>query len=354
MLKFIFLYILTILVSFKSYGANHQCFDFVRTNTCLIEKEYVYDETLTSMENFKKEVSVECLAGSEKYADLLEEVFEKLPAHTQMAFCHIKKIFIVPGETNYGGFGQLSYDTQNVEIVTDANGIAQEAHDPNGFLLYISKKYRFDNDETYTDFLNRNYHLDFGIDTKTEGYSDALPIWTYRGGSEEPSSLYNTILHEVGHFVEFAGEFTRVQWEFNPVVAEYEMSLPEWTRYSWEIVAENGADAKLVPKLPEILKKTSSGFSLTKSDEIAEAFNKSDFVSFYAMTEPSEDFAEHYKAFHSPGETILARDGKVFVRSKDRPSAVFQKKLDYIGAIGDDIFAKVHELQTYYLPVEVK
>lgn len=330
------------------FAAEHPCFKYIKENTCYVATDYKYDLTKNFMDNHSQMMSRECLADAENMIAELETSFRALPAHSKNAFCFIKKIFIVKEKTKFGGTAELSYDLDNVEkIMTkdDGDPLALGLK-PNGFVLTLSKVYRFDLKETEAEYRTRILHTFFGRNVFEYGLSPDLPRWSQQEAND-PSSLLTTLIHEIGHFVDLTGGYTGAKQEDEQNSAIHPMT--NWYEFSWILKETNNGTEFYKPQISNKL-QPALNFSLSIYDweNIIDDYDQSSFESFYALTRIEEDFAEQYMAFHATGRWQLQKNNQVYMRSDQRPSPIFQDKINFIAQIPADIFSRVNDLPVKY------
>lgn len=339
----------------------HKCHETILTSTCLVKGDYIYDKTLSDLDNIRARQNMKCLEGSDVYAQELYTLFPSLPNHTKSAFCHIKKIYIVPGDTIYGAKALRSYDLKKVKYTTEkfSNDVSVKMASlkPNGFIMKISKEARFDIRETEEEFETRVYQMYFGVDVYRDGYSSELPKYIYEGDKMR-SALYSTIVHEVGHFFDYSGNYSgSLVWN---QTGDKMVSTSKWFNLSWEVVEEKDdrgyfffKGAPLVPnelKLKGIVPEYH--YKASEYRQITRQLRDSAFVSFYSMANKKEDFAEIYKAITMRGNLRLIQDGETLIDNSKRPNPILQQKMDYMRKLLKNGFEKIYEQKPHMFPIE--
>jgi hypothetical protein len=299
---------------------GHPCFKNISQATCLIEKEYQQNYDVPFYEDLANEMKQECLTESSKYAKKLEKIFNDLPEHPKNAFCDIRKIFIVPGEVDYGGGAKQLYRASPSSFNSDMLNIETD-----GYLLYLSKDYRFDNNESEEEYATRI------LKSNLNNNEDINTLQVVRTGTNKKySSLYITIIHEIGHFIDFKNSITGQT--YYDVESNTDVIDSFWDKLSWEL-EENKEDGRLV-HIPRIEHSIDSGDWYQQ----LVSFRDSDFISFYAMSDPREDFAEQYLEYHLEGHKEVLLNGELIFSYKDRPSSILKKKAQIIQDILDKNF----------------
>ena len=226
--------VILVTVNFQAFAeSGDPCREAILKTTCLVEKDYEYNPEINYFDNLKAKHNQKCLEGTKPFAQELFDLYPTLPRHTQKAFCFIKKIFIVPGETSYGGRATMAYDWENPQFKKDEIQGEMIGYQPIGFTMELSKEGRFDVRESSVEYQNRILQYFFGINTKNgDKPAEFLPEFTFVG-EKQYSSLYYTLVHEIGHFFDFTSDIS-----FNPVFNSPE-GAPEqtdWFNLSWNYV----------------------------------------------------------------------------------------------------------------------
>jgi hypothetical protein len=265
------------------------CRSNVIKSTCLVKKGSQFNRE-SKLQHYKNYLNSTCENGTKVYAKKILELYDSLPKPAQSAFCYIKKIFIVSGDVSYGAKALSAYDLRN--LIYDKNKPDKVGLRQNGFILEISQKHRLENYERIDEMFNRHNHRRFGIKlSKASKYHPAIPKAKYKG-DDMRSSLYYSVIHEIGHFLEDSTS-SAVSHNYKDKILTI---TSNWTTQDW--------DAEWNPKwnFPKFSIKKYSLLAKDKN-EVASADNvfttllSSPFISFYSLVNPSEDFADFYTHF---------------------------------------------------------
>jgi hypothetical protein len=325
------LYLLIVLFAISDRvraGDNHPCVSKIEQSICPISSVFQWDSNQTDLENLNRRQNLECIGDSSIYLNDITEVFNELPAQAKNAFCYIERIYIIHGETRFGGQASWAFE-QTGEI--DDEGYVEVRH--KGFILWLSKKYRFDLKESNAEFMTRSLQqYSFQVDVFNDGLDPRLPVWHQTDGPHE-SSLYTTILHEIGHFIDFALNLTsstiRIDQNGNHIREN------EWAKFSWfwDITSES-----YKPVIDAIIRR--DDVPMDNWRLYVDTLMKSRFVSSYATTSLQEDFAETYAAFNSLAsyELISSENEVLYTTYQSRNDAITQK-YEFIDRIEYDPFS---------------
>lgn len=319
-------YVLFVVIVFGTtvYAVDDICLERLKANTCLVNQEYNPAEEASVVEKIKGLQNQTCRENTSEYSKKLVEIYKTLPEHTKEAFCYIKKIYIVPGDVPYGGAAQLSYDLSQTEFTKNADGQEMIGLRPDGFILLLSKKYRFDIQETSAEYSSRILQQNFGINVRENGLDPALPyvkIESY-DASFTPSSLYGTLVHEIGHFLDFSNQHTHT---WNHISSSMSIESSSWSRLSWYM--DSSSDWPFPNVSLDLLERPYKQDSATNYISLLE---QSAFSSFYALAAPPEDFAEHYLNSVLGGEFGIWQNGVKLLSNANRSSTIYNKKSEYI------------------------
>jgi hypothetical protein len=264
------------------------CRENILLNTCIPSGRFIMPYSGNDIVNdFKNHMEQPCANNSLEYAFKIDEIFESLPEHTRTGLCHIRKIFIVPGETPFRGASLESLDYEKATILDETGDLIVPK---NGFVLWLSKKFRFDQNISATEYQNKLFQQFFRENFEM-GQS---PTYIYQ--NDQPrSSLYNTLVHEVGHFLDFAHEAAGIiSYHFDGST-----STTKWDQLSWRLRGET-----YFPQVNSIL--YNPPYAVQDWKAVVNALKNSPFVSLYSLQSPQEDFAEIYRAMMIKGVQQLA------------------------------------------------
>jgi hypothetical protein len=310
----------TLLLSIPIFASLNNCKESIKLTTCLVEKEFVYDRSKSYPENKLEQLSVPCLENTKVYAEKIYNLYDSLPDHSKEAFCYIKKIFIVPGDVDFGGRASTSFDSNTV--VDNQRNLGAIGYKQNGFILELSKKFRFDRNESVVDYANRVMQGPFEVDLSSgEARHPNMPFYKYEN-DDMRSELYGTIVHEIGHFLDYSQNVNTfsVKLEDNGVGS---VELEGWMKTSWN-ADWNGRWFDLTPKVS--IRLAQRPYLLDDIEAIFKDLNSSAFVSFYSLTRPVEDFAEFYTRKNLLGNYSLYNSaGKPFYPNLKRAVEYYEK-----------------------------
>jgi len=328
-LKHILLIFTIFSVSSWTFGSSKKCRELILKNTCLVASDIKYESQKTYISNLASAQNQKCENGSDLYAKELYDLFPSLPEHSQKAFCHIKKIFIVPGDVDFGGKAQEHYDLKNIKFRINKHGKKEFGLKTDGFILSLSKLYRFDIKETAEEFANRGLQQSFGVNVRKNGLHPYFPKIKIKSKTTL-SSLYTTLVHETGHFLDYSKEHTATfYYEGN----FYDYQASAFTNIGWHFYQrEDGSFLRSpFPNVEESLSPSARPYEAYNANFYIEALERSSFSSLYALNAPQEDFAEHY--MHTVLDmdySIWDGDVKLLSNSHRSSNEGFNAKTDYI------------------------
>jgi hypothetical protein len=274
-------------ITFSTFAfANDKCRERIQEVACLAEP----DRTLTGAvpHNLQKFVQeMECIDEAVEYKNKITEVYDELPQHSQGAFCYLNKIYIIPHEMGFAAAAAKSYDLTTVNYSEDDSHYTLKT---DGLILLISEKSLKDKrtiDDFAFSYLTKYKFKEIGIHPEWPFYE----LEDHSGVKN--SSLYYILLHEIGHFFDFAHVDVRANEDF--------------MNESW-VKSENGWTPKLNETYQAAEKKYQEEMSMDNVYGVLSGLlRETGFPTFYAMTDPREDFAEHYAALLSSHELNIYR-----------------------------------------------
>ena len=228
----------------------------MKENFCLRPtSNFMEIANLSSMQEVQRRIHEDgCNEDTESYQEYLqkmERMFPNLPKETQQAFCHIKKTIVLQGGgVPFGGSAFLSLDYKDLKY-EDENLIEMNA---NGFVMFLDGESRFDGNETIEQIENRIANDYFGNDTRENPPIGDFPSISYVNDSSR-STLYATVVHEVGHFLDYANK-VNIDVNFNTY-------SDEWSGISFDYLFDDEQDQYIFKlKDPELLSRAELPYPL--------------------------------------------------------------------------------------------
>lgn len=254
---------------------QHISCDEITRNLICVTDYLPEDEHLPGnfLPGIKKQQARSCKSGHEDYKDYFMQVYKMTPESVQKLICGVSVIYLVEGEdVPYGGQVSYIYDTNDVKNEQIYDGYKSYDLKAIGQYLSISAHYRLKNKETCSDAAQRRFNARFGFasDFSTK---QILPQYVFEN-DDTTCDFQKTLIHEAGHIFDFA----------NDVVSD---------RYDWIaksfVRIENDYKANLSP-----LFFAENPLEVNDAKKLLSEFNQSPFVTFYALNNPIEDFAEEF------------------------------------------------------------
>lgn len=316
----------------RNYVAT-DCFTEMQKNICLVDENFLYElyENSTTFEEYQTTLrDYPCLENDEKYRQTLVEEYIQLPLLTRDAFCHIRKTIIVPEFVQFGGIALLSYDI-NRPVAKTGDSITYPS---NGFVMLLSELHRFKTQETTEEYHNRIVQQYFGHDVQNNGLIADFPQMVYHN-DEMRSSLNATIIHEVGHFLDYAHN---ISFGYS-----FENPYTNWSLLSFESYVNESEETPKVEFYPLVSTTLNYPMDIENKISVFEEFGKAPFTSFYAMSSPAEDFAEIFHAVDRFGHYKVEYQGEILTDESNHPSTTYQIKKSLMNELMKQGFSKVYQ-----------
>lgn len=340
------------------------CSKNIVEHTCRVESLLEIDMNEVGIVNyFNQTQDPECAEDSNKYGKILLDVYSNLPEHSKTAFCSIKRILIMPEEANYGGAASKYISTNDEdysiesELYNDYNMFKSKVL---GYILRINIT-RFNSGETRKDYLTRMYSMPFEVRGTLGKPVESLPIVVIDSKPYKYDNLLATIIHEMGHFLDFSNNVTfevSIQGDFHidyskfnffshdyPFTLHYEQNHGFMDK-SWyyglydsnhqsseiEIEGEVYSNLSFTPFAAPILRHENHPVSNDRFEELYRELLASRFISFYSISSPAEDFAETYLYYLDGKNVRVQKDGHIY----------YDESLKYLN---DRYFEKIKALE---------
>lgn len=326
------------------YIVAADCSDDIVKNTCKVASLFDFDpKEMGVLEFYKKRQNPDCTDDSEKYGEILLEVYSRLPEHSKSAFCVIKKILVFPADAPFGGMASRYLSTDENDYVFEPNvyeGINRFKMKILGYVLSLNLS-RFESGETEEQYLTRTFTNPFVERSEVGQHVASLPTVTHGTEPYEFSSLLHTVIHEVGHFLDYANDVASgysISGDFdldyakhnffsfeNPFDINFEQDHGFLNR-SWyaglsdssqrssqiEIDGQMYTNIGFTPFAPSILKKEHWPIPNENFEEFYRHLQESRFITPYSIASPAEDFAETYSNFVDEKNFMVSKDGVIF------------------------------------------
>jgi len=346
------------------------CSDNIIEKTCKID--YFQEQNLTYIDDiseldvvnhFRRVQNPECADDSHIYGKILKDLYEKLPNHSKSAFCVIKKIIVAPKETDFRGRATrfVDIDAGNYSMVFDRdfNYVVLKAN-VLGYVLNLNIDL-FLTEETEEEAQTLKFGIPFFKDLVTLEKSNDLPRVVISGPSYKYSSLKKTVIHEIGHFLDFSNGVTSgisVSGNFPQLVnyiypdKDYPMVLDgdnhhffkdNWfyglldRRVKSRYIEKDGeyyANYGFSPAVVDDLTIEFRPYTYSRLPELFNLLQESNYVSFYSLRSPQEDFAETYLHLIDENNFKILKDGKIyFDEALKYKNTLYQKKVEKVKSI---------------------
>ena len=291
----IFIFIISS-ISLSAQERSFDCTQQIKEATCVVDSfdaEEVYKQN-GILEYMKSVNSRPCIEDNSYYVNELIQIHNELPNWLRPMFCEVKVIYI---EKEFNTFGmarpyhEVISETEN-EFTTKRTGHA----------LHLNAIRAFNRQINPGQNISKKEQLNFG-----RSFNDKLPkdfpLYQIDTNLKSNIVLFNIIVHEFGHFIDYENHVNNLDYsQCTDQNGEYiQGCLPDmdslWSSITWGI--EN--------RLPQ--------YNFIHSDKLCyymcnnqtaripledanlffhEFYQESAFVTPYAATNSSEDFAESF------------------------------------------------------------
>jgi len=256
-----------------------------------------------------------CLSGGDQYQQAIIDAYDAFPGFAQKVICSLKKIYI---ENNFYGSAWSALADDN---------------DPDSGLIGIRKK-DLDAHLGLQDYNSWFEQQSFGGSDDFK-ISPTLPVVkVYPKSKKDAGFLTYTLLHEVGHILDFQHHFNRVMCRMDGTDC---YAMPDgWTVLGWmDLNSANAASD--FPGRKQICLNACHGkfLSVTNMDRFYDTLFKHGYISQLAALDSMEDWAEvfaiyvnakymniHYK--------IVLPSGKEYILDDILNSEPMKAKKDFI------------------------
>jgi hypothetical protein len=309
-----------------------------------------------------------CQPGGEVYAEQLQAAYDYLPPKIQKIYCHTRKIWI---EEEMYATGMASEYWEKFKAPD-----GKDYYMNNGLILSLSKVKVFDTQTDLGVWLTHKEQTAFGL-KMTDPISPLMPVFKADyTGFKARAMLIDLLMHEGGHFVDFANKVNRA--DFMKCLDQNGQWIPDcqppmqgaWLSLSWEYDGTiRAADSVFGGKSlcyygPEHGCKPEQMQDLNQATPLyRQFFDANSFASPYSVANPSEDFAESFLFYQTArylrnGTTDV--DWSVtFADQPDKPVSFFDRlpfgrldaKMDYLRIFEDGEWKYLPEVQ--YIPAEI-
>ncbi len=257
-----------------------------------------------------------CLKMPENRKAAILAVYDAFPAEVKLAFCEMKRIFLVRGAVDYGARAEYFLNEETVKFKTDPNtGSVALTAKPEGFILEISEANRFKG-ETGSAYTTRVTQGRFGA----AGGAAKRVTTTFEEPFGEHGALATTILHEVGHMLARAsGENVNL----------YPYVQTQWTSYSWnvgeELIYPSHGDSTIWERI------TSKSLTFEDATDAIGFLKSGGLTSLYGASNPDEDFAESFMFHFFPSYKIFVDGQTVFdLESELQSDGLHSRKREHL------------------------
>lgn len=323
------------------------CSKEIIARTCRVETLPEYNSRVDLLDYYNRSLNPECESDSGEYGKIVLDVYSKLPEHSKAAFCLIKRIIIVPKETNFGGSARYYFSTREGDYSFEPSPLQDMQYFKTKILGYILSLniIRFSAVETMEEYLTKVFSIPF----KRSGFVSSgepgisipdLPVVKINSKFYRYDNLRRTIIHEIGHFLDFSndivdgfyitGDFNVDYSRLNLFSHQYPFRLEadpfNFLKYSWyyglqdprvnssEFEDDGGSISNftMIPFAKSILRPSLWPIENNNFPEFYEKLQNSKFITYYALQSPAEDLAETYLHYVDGVNFKVEKDGIVY------------------------------------------
>lgn len=272
-----------------------------------------------------------CLDGAQKYTDLLQQLYDGSPQILQRMFCSLRRINIEKTSLPTALARTLWIkDQQTGKLRTD------------GSILHLSQK-PLDSNLNLAQWASWKEQLSFGGSKDFFDLNPELPLVKTSSPSKINDFLFFLIAHEFAHFFDAANQVNAQELCDKKQKNQCPFKKESWGALSWQ----NMNTVKTIDDFP---KRRDLCFYWCKNNYLPKTailplyknLEDSRFISTYAATNASEEFADSFAYFimheylNSDFSFMLPQGQKYNVMTK-LESPVFAPKLHYLKSLVKDI-----------------
>ena len=325
--KFIFLCITLFLTS--ACGNNKYDLEFKRPSDCRahIAQVICVVESKNKGKIWLDSDDRPCLDGAQKYTDMLQQLYDDFPEILQRMFCSLQRINIEKSSLPTA-FARTLWikDQETGELRT------------NGSILHLSQK-PLDLNLNLAKWASWKEQLSFGGSQDSFNLSVDLPRAETKSPPKINDFLYFLIAHEFAHFFDAANGVNAQETCDKKQKSHCPFKKESWGALSFESNNMVKATADF-PKRSKLCFYWCHGKYLPRTaiPALYDALEKSSFISTYASTNASEEFADSFAYFimhehlHSAFSFLLPNAPHYDVMAK-LESPVFAIKLHYLKSL---------------------
>lgn len=258
---------------------NPNCREEIAKVICLVNAPDTLQGTMTRP----------CLPGGEKFAIYFENLYDQYPPALQKMFCSLEKIFI----ENDADFSAYSNAQESPTGATNA--------------IIGVRRSLLEGTLDLQTWASWKEQLSFGGKFSTYTPVDTLPM--IKTEAYRPGLLYFLITHEFGHLIDIANNLNATENCHEVDGKDYmecDFKPGTWGAISWQTDDTPKSSNEFSHRLDLCFYACDQKYveSSLVSQIYQEFYDKTDFISLYAATQPIEDFAESL-AFYVGEEFIL-------------------------------------------------
>ena len=312
------------------WGISFVVFQLVMPNLAVAEQDCraeiakvicLVDATAT----LQNTMSRPCLEGGEKYASFFENLHDRYPKALQKMFCSLEKIFV----ENDADFSAYSNAIETPDGATHA--------------VIGVRRSMLDSALDLSTWASWKEQISFGGNFNSYEPNAKLPM--IHAETNSPGLLYFIITHEFGHLLDIANRLNTTENCHEVEGKDYlecDFAKGTWGSVGW-LTDDTPRPENEFEHRVDICFYACNGI-FAKTDWIqsvySDFFEKTDFISLYAATQPGEDFADSL-AFFIASKYILQNyviqitdpvggDKISFDITKKLQSDKFRKKREYL------------------------
>lgn len=285
----------------ETWHPAEDCVENIRQVTCVVK-----GEEPTQMHPFERQ-NRPCIEDNKVYVNRLVEVYDMFPVELKPMFCHLRRINI---ETEYVSTGYARNFFAPTGNTSEYDGESYQEVRRRGWVLGLSQQKIFESDRGYGEWFTRKEMTLFGLDMG-QPMPEKFPYLhashpEYDGRTLQ---LFYVVLHEFGHMLDAANSVNQVEYhhcidwetnEFDPACKMKWWGL--FSSISWEEQEGHRPDSTSWRLYPVCyygcIQPTGSDWQALEVEDAVRFyqsfFTESGFVTPYAATHSSEDFAESF------------------------------------------------------------
>ncbi|MBF0441884.1 MAG: hypothetical protein HQK54_08275 [Oligoflexales bacterium] len=219
----------------------------------------------------------QCMAGSDTYVRLFEDIHDSYPEAFQKMFCSVKHIFILD-RFFATAFAGLIKQPDSDKVIGAQIGI---------------RKSLLDKPMSLAEWASWKEQISFGGNYESYELTQGLPYIQTSSNMPGFDLSYFVVTHEFGHIFDFANQLNRADRKMDKNQKTSEYSDGTWGSISW-LSSDLPRPGDRFPYRRSLCFYSCNHEGMTKSavKELYRGLSGSSFISTYAATSPTEEFAD--------------------------------------------------------------